>query len=44
MTLPLVALRSTNWANWPFDTNVLQIYIFYVMNVHKLIKKRKESK
>ena len=41
ITLPLLAPRFTNWANWPLDTNVLQIYTFYLMNVHKLIKNRK---
>ena len=41
LTLPLVAPRSTNWANWPLDTNVLQINSLYAMNVRKLLKKRK---
>ena len=43
-TLPLLVSRSTDWAIGPLDTNVLQIYIFYVMNVRKLLKKRKYSK
>ena len=38
-TLPLLAPRSTNWANGPLDTNVEQIHIFYAMNVRKLLKK-----
>ena len=38
MTLPLSAPRSTTWANWPLDTNVLQITSFYAMNLQKLLK------
>ena len=38
MTLPLLAPRSTYWANGPYDTNVLQINRFYAMNVRKLLK------
>ena len=41
MTLPISAPRSTNWANWPLDTNALQINSFYVMNIRLLSKKRK---
>ena len=41
MTLPLVAPRSTYWANGPLDTNVLQIISFYAVNVRNLFKKRK---
>ena len=40
-TLPLLAPRSTDWANRPLDTNVIQIKTFYLMNVPKLLKKRK---
>ena len=40
LPLPLVP-RSTDWANWAFDTKVQQVNIFYVMNVCKLLKKRK---
>ena len=39
-TLRLLAPRSTDWANWPLDTNVPQINIFYAMNVRKLLKMR----
>ena len=39
--LPWLAPRSTDWATGPFDTNVLQIKTFYVMNVRKLLKKKK---
>ena len=38
MTLSLVAPRSTDWANRPFDTNVLQNNIFNAMNVRRLQK------
>ena len=31
ITLPLLALRSTNWDIGPLDTNVLQINVFYEM-------------
>ena len=41
MTLPLVAPRSADWAKRPLDINVLQINVIYVMNVRKLLKKRK---
>ena len=41
MTLPVLAPRSTNWANRLLYTNVLQIKIFNAMNVRKLLKKRK---
>ena len=44
ITLPFLAPRSTDWANWPLDTNALQIYNFYAVNVCKLFKKRKYSK
>ena len=40
-TLPLLAPRSTDWANWLLDTNAFQIKIFNAMNVRKLLKKRK---
>ena len=40
LPLPLVP-RSIDWANWAFDTKVQQVNIFYVMNVLKLLKKRK---
>ena len=40
-TLPMSALCSADLANGPLDTNVLQINSFYVVNVRKLIKKRK---
>ena len=40
-TLKLLASRPTNWANVTLDTSVLQIKIFNVMNVRKLLKKRK---
>ena len=40
MTLPLLAPRSTDWANGPLDTSTLQINSFYAINVRKLIKKR----
>ena len=39
-TLSLLAPRSTDWANGPLDTNVLQIKNFYAVNVCKLLKKR----
>ena len=38
-TLPLLVTRSTDWANVPLDTNVLQIKIFYATNLRKLIKR-----
>ena len=41
MTLLLLAPRSTNWANWLLDTNLLQTKIFNVMILRKLLKKRK---
>ena len=41
LTLPLLIPRFTNWANWPLDTNALQIYNFYSMNIRLLFKKRK---
>ena len=40
-TLPLLAPRSTHWANGPFDPNVRRNNIFKAMNVRKLLKKRK---
>ena len=36
-TLPLLAPRSTDWANGPLDRNLLQIKIFDAVNVHKLL-------
>ena len=39
--LSLLAPRSTDWANRPFDTNIEQINILTAMNVRKLLKKRK---
>ena len=33
LTLPLLVLRSTNWANWPLDTNAFKINNFYEMNI-----------
>ena len=41
MALPLLAPRSTDWANGLFDTYVLQINNFYAMNIRKLLRKRK---
>ena len=40
-TLPLLAPRSTKWANGAFDTNVAQINIFQAVSARKLLKKRK---
>ena len=40
-TLPLLAPRSTHYANGSFDTSVLKNNYFYAMNVRKLLKKRK---
>ena len=43
-TLPLLAPRSTNWANVPVDTNVQQVNLFNAMNVRHLLKRTKQSK
>ena len=44
MTLLLLAPRVlTDWASRPFDTNELQINIFYAVNVCKLLKKINNS-
>ena len=40
-TVPLLAPRSTDWANGPLDTNVLENNVFNAMNVCKLLKKEK---
>ena len=40
-TLTLLAPRSTDWANGPFDKNVHKNNLFKAMNVRKLLNKRK---
>ena len=37
--LPLLAPRSADWASGPLDTNVLQINIFYAVNICKVLKR-----
>ena len=43
MTLPLLAPRSTDWANRPFDINILQNNVLNATNVRKLLEKRKNE-
>ena len=43
MTLPLLAPRSTDWANGAFDTNVEQINIFFMEWVYANYLKRESN-